>query len=141
MSGSIAADTPLDGSGAGAPNPRCESFEPMKDETSEDAYSVEFESERNGARGPGFFQLDIRAGYRLRLGGDMTLDAFGEIFNVTDRANFSNPSGDRRSSNFLRLTGLRDGALCDVAPTLLGLLGIPQPKEMTGRDLREGGAA
>ena len=36
---------------------------------------------------------------------------------------------------------LRDGALCDVAPTLLGLLGIPQPQEMTGRDLRDGGAA
>ncbi|HEV2129506.1 MAG TPA: 2,3-bisphosphoglycerate-independent phosphoglycerate mutase [Longimicrobiaceae bacterium] len=31
---------------------------------------------------------------------------------------------------------LRDGALCDVAPTMLGLLGIPQPEEMTGRDLR-----
>ena len=77
----------------------------------EDAYTVDFERERNGARGPGFFQLDIRAGYRLRLGDDMTLDAFGEIFNVTDRANFSNPSGDRRSSNFLLLTGLRDGAL------------------------------
>lgn len=28
------------------------------------------------------------------------------------------------------------GALCDVAPTVLGLLGIPQPPEMTGRDLR-----
>jgi 2,3-bisphosphoglycerate-independent phosphoglycerate mutase len=31
---------------------------------------------------------------------------------------------------------LEDGALCDVAPTVLGLLGIPQPEEMTGRDLR-----
>src|SRR5690606_5771466 len=31
---------------------------------------------------------------------------------------------------------LRDGALCDVAPTILGLLGLPQPPEMTGRDLR-----
>jgi len=32
---------------------------------------------------------------------------------------------------------LRDGgALCDVGPTLLGLLGIPAPTEMTGRDLR-----
>jgi 2,3-bisphosphoglycerate-independent phosphoglycerate mutase len=31
---------------------------------------------------------------------------------------------------------LNDGALCDVAPTLLGLLGLPQPAEMTGRDLR-----
>jgi 2,3-bisphosphoglycerate-independent phosphoglycerate mutase len=29
------------------------------------------------------------------------------------------------------------GALEDVAPTMLGLLGIPQPDEMTGRDLRE----
>ncbi|MFQ5903236.1 MAG: 2,3-bisphosphoglycerate-independent phosphoglycerate mutase, partial [Candidatus Binatia bacterium] len=28
------------------------------------------------------------------------------------------------------------GALCDVAPTLLGLLEVPQPTEMTGRDLR-----
>lgn len=32
--------------------------------------------------------------------------------------------------------GLADGALCDVAPTLLGLLRLPQPAEMTGRDLR-----
>ncbi|MDP6037196.1 MAG: 2,3-bisphosphoglycerate-independent phosphoglycerate mutase, partial [Candidatus Latescibacteria bacterium] len=28
------------------------------------------------------------------------------------------------------------GALCDVAPTLLGLLNIPKPQEMTGTDLR-----
>ncbi len=28
------------------------------------------------------------------------------------------------------------GALQDIAPTLLGVLGIPQPKEMTGKDLR-----
>jgi 2,3-bisphosphoglycerate-independent phosphoglycerate mutase len=28
------------------------------------------------------------------------------------------------------------GALRDIAPTLLGVLGIPQPGEMTGRDLR-----
>lgn len=31
---------------------------------------------------------------------------------------------------------LTDGALCDVAPTILGLLGLPQPEDMTGRDLR-----
>ena len=36
-----------------------------------------------------------------------------------------------------RQGALRDGgALCDVGPTLLGLLGIEQPSEMTGRDLR-----
>jgi 2,3-bisphosphoglycerate-independent phosphoglycerate mutase len=28
------------------------------------------------------------------------------------------------------------GALCDVAPTILGLMGLPQPQAMTGRDLR-----
>lgn len=31
---------------------------------------------------------------------------------------------------------LHDGALCDVAPTILGLLGVPQPAAMTGKDLR-----
>lgn len=31
-----------------------------------------------------------------------------------------------------------DGALEDVAPTILGILGISQPEEMTGRDLRIG---
>ena len=30
---------------------------------------------------------------------------------------------------------LHDGALCDIAPTLLQLLGIEQPKEMTGKSL------
>ncbi len=30
-----------------------------------------------------------------------------------------------------------DGALCDVAPTLLGMLGVPKPAEMTGEDLRK----
>jgi 2,3-bisphosphoglycerate-independent phosphoglycerate mutase len=28
------------------------------------------------------------------------------------------------------------GALCDVGPTILGMLGLEQPSEMTGRDLR-----
>jgi 2,3-bisphosphoglycerate-independent phosphoglycerate mutase len=32
------------------------------------------------------------------------------------------------------------GALCDVGPTVLGMLGVPQPPEMTGHDLRILGA-
>jgi 2,3-bisphosphoglycerate-independent phosphoglycerate mutase len=32
------------------------------------------------------------------------------------------------------------GALCDVGPTVLGLLGVPQPGDMTGQDLRIQGA-
>ena len=30
------------------------------------------------------------------------------------------------------------GALCDVGPTVLGLLGLERPSDMTGQDLREG---
>jgi 2,3-bisphosphoglycerate-independent phosphoglycerate mutase len=35
-----------------------------------------------------------------------------------------------------RFTLRSDGALQDIAPTMLSILGVPQPKEMTGRDLR-----
>ncbi|HET7321661.1 MAG TPA: 2,3-bisphosphoglycerate-independent phosphoglycerate mutase, partial [Longimicrobiaceae bacterium] len=31
---------------------------------------------------------------------------------------------------------LADGALCDVSPTILGIIGLAQPPEMTGHDLR-----
>ena len=42
------------------------------------------------------------------------------------------PEGDR---------ALRSGgALCDVGPTILSMLGIERPNEMTGRDLRQDGA-
>ncbi len=34
-----------------------------------------------------------------------------------------------------RAPALRDGRLADVAPTVLGLLGLPRPDEMTGRSL------
>jgi 2,3-bisphosphoglycerate-independent phosphoglycerate mutase len=37
---------------------------------------------------------------------------------------------------------LRDGgALCDVGPTILRMLGIEQPDEMTGTDLRLSGVS
>jgi 2,3-bisphosphoglycerate-independent phosphoglycerate mutase len=35
-----------------------------------------------------------------------------------------------------RFTLRPDGALQDIAPTMLGIIGLPQPKEMTGHDLR-----
>ena len=61
----------------------------------EDAYTVEnYESQRNGARGPGFFKLDLRVGYNFNLMG-RRLDVFAEVFNVTDRVNFANPSGNQ----------------------------------------------
>jgi 2,3-bisphosphoglycerate-independent phosphoglycerate mutase len=33
------------------------------------------------------------------------------------------------------ITGLRDGKLADVAPTLLALMHLPQPAEMDGESL------
>jgi hypothetical protein len=50
-------------------------------------------------------------GYRIALGQRRTIDLFGEVFNLTDRANFANPAGDRRSTNFLLLTALRAGGI------------------------------
>ncbi len=68
---------------------------------------VKSDGGRNGSRGPGFMQLDLRGTYRLRLGGRRTFDVYAEVFNVTDHANFVNPSGDRRNpANFLRLASL-----------------------------------
>jgi hypothetical protein len=73
------------------------------------------EGKRNGATGPGLFQIDLRLGYRLRPGMDRSLDLFAEVFNVTNRANFENPTGDRRSTDFLNLTALRAGAVPTTA--------------------------
>ena len=35
------------------------------------------------------------------------------------------------------VNSLHTGALCDVAPTILDLMGLPKPKEMTGKSLIE----
>jgi hypothetical protein len=78
-------------------------------------YTVEAESTRNGATGPGFAQLDLRTGYRFRRGGSRALDVFVAVYNVTNRANFENPTGDRRLTDFLNLTTLRSGAVPTTA--------------------------
>ena len=64
---------------------------------------------RNGAYGPDYFQVDVRLGYRFRRGA-RTLDLFVEQFNVTNRSNFTNPSGDQRvPATFLVPTALVGG--------------------------------
>jgi 2,3-bisphosphoglycerate-independent phosphoglycerate mutase len=40
------------------------------------------------------------------------------------------------AANGKRFSLRADGSLRDISPTVLGILGIPQPKEMTGHDLR-----
>jgi hypothetical protein len=58
------------------------------------AYSVDgFDGKRNGATGPGFFNLDARVSYGLHL-GSRRLEVFGDLFNLTNRANFANPTAD-----------------------------------------------
>jgi hypothetical protein len=66
---------------------------------------------RNGAIGPDYFQLDLRAGWRGKLRReDRAIEIFLDIFNITNRANFNNPSGDERvTSTFLVLNSLRGG--------------------------------
>jgi hypothetical protein len=70
------------------------------------AISVDNEGGRNGAYGPGFFKLDLRIGYSINVTQARKIELFGEVFNVTNRANFANPTGDEASANFLRVTGL-----------------------------------
>jgi hypothetical protein len=69
-----------------------------------DAIAVEYDGGPRGAHELHSFRLDLRAGYRFRLANRRTLDAFVDLFNATDRVNFNNPTGDRRSPNFLVLT-------------------------------------
>ena len=40
------------------------------------------------------------------------------------------------AENSQQFTLKADGSLRDISPTVLGMLGLPQPKEMTGHDLR-----
>ena len=77
--------------------------------TGVNAICVENEGGRNGARGPGFHQADMRFGYRLRRGQSQTFDVNFELYNLANTANFDNPTGDIRSTDFLRLTALRGG--------------------------------
>jgi hypothetical protein len=86
----------------------------------EDAITVEYKGGRNGARGPNYQRLDFRAGYRIRLAGGRTIDAFLDIFNLTNEPNFANPinvttntnnvnQSDRRlPATFLRITQTLD---------------------------------
>jgi hypothetical protein len=45
--------------------------------------------------------LDLRAQYVFPAGGGRDLGLFWEIYNATNRVNYGNPTGNRRSSSFL----------------------------------------
>jgi hypothetical protein len=72
--------------------------------------NVENRGGRNGAIGPDYFQIDMRAGWRKHLHGEQAVELFLDIFNITNRANFDNPAGDERlPATFLVLSNLRGG--------------------------------
>ncbi len=80
--------------------------------------TVDYKGGQNGARGPSYFLINTRVAYRFRLGGTRTLQAHFDIFNLTNHANFSNPtstvatvtSADRRdTATFLVLRSILNG--------------------------------
>jgi hypothetical protein len=75
----------------------------------QNAITVENKGGRNGAYGPGYKNIDARVGYRARMREGLSLDLFFEMFNLTNEANFSNPSGDMRLGTFLVPTALQGG--------------------------------
>jgi hypothetical protein len=75
--------------------------------------NVEFDGGRNGARGPDYFQVDVRTGWRVTTYKKQAMELFLDIFNVTNRANFENPvaanRNQRQPTSFLVLTNLYGG--------------------------------
>jgi hypothetical protein len=79
---------------------------------------VKYAGGRNGAYGPDYLQADVRAGWRRKIGASKALELFLDIYNITNRANFDNPTAtglpggatDRSlPATFLQLTNLRGG--------------------------------
>lgn len=75
--------------------------------------NVEYQGGRNGAYGPDYFQVDLRAGWRRRI-QERTIKAFVDAYNLTNRTNFDDPTvaaADQRTpATFLVLTNLRGGS-------------------------------
>lgn len=56
----------------------------------------------NGLRGPGSFLVDTSFRYQVPVGGVLqSVDFFYDIFNLFNRENLVNPTGNRRSANFM----------------------------------------
>ena len=88
----------------------------------------------------------------VRLLVERTLALGGKLFITADHGNcevMRNPDGSPHTAHTTNLVHslyvaadadqykLHDGILADVAPTLLAMLGVAQPAEMTGKSLLE----
>jgi carboxypeptidase family protein/TonB-dependent receptor-like protein len=75
-----------------------------------DAITVDNAGGIRGARGPSYFLINMRGGYRFKLPGGRELQAHVDVFNVTNHANFNSPNGDRRdTATFLILRSILNG--------------------------------
>jgi hypothetical protein len=63
--------------------------------------NVAFDGRRNGARGPNYFQADVRAGWHFKVQQNKTLEVFLDIFNITNHANLELPVNANRDLRFL----------------------------------------
>ena len=45
---------------------------------------VDYKGGRNGANGPDYFQVDVRAGWRRPLGGSRVIEVFLDIYNIIE---------------------------------------------------------
>jgi len=63
--------------------------------------NVAFDGHRNGARGPNYFQTDVRAGWHFKVQQNKTLELFLDIYNITNHANLELPVTANRDLRFL----------------------------------------
>jgi 2,3-bisphosphoglycerate-independent phosphoglycerate mutase len=77
-----------------------------------------------------------------KVGGEMVITAdHGNAEQMVDEENGQPHTAHTTNPVPLIYVGHRlvtlseGGALCDIAPTLLTIMGLPQPREMTGRSL------
>ena len=67
--------------------------------TGPNSYTVKgYSAERNGARGLGFFDADMRFGYRLSLPNRRRIEIAADVFNLLPHQ-FATPNGTRRRPN------------------------------------------
>ena len=65
-----------------------------------DPYELKnYQARRNGAYGPGFFNADARLGYRFALPNSRRVEAFVDVFNMTNHTNFANPGGNQAAAD------------------------------------------